>query len=240
MTYQLPPPEPASFDYMRTCDPATVRTEWFRAACAEWLHWQNQCGVTDRMQRIDDFFREGDLQNFCNVVSWWPKSAPANLRCPTLADMITCLRIMGDNPNVIPPTFADALEARVERVKSWMATKRMDPDNPNETREERAKRMNRERQRAWQLRQTGASDDPELNALMEAARHESEQLSAAKAWMKREIAAAKGAEGVAIAAAKGARAARVSAAEEAVAGQEKRMLDAKAVLDAYKARRINK
>lgn len=240
MTTHLPPPQPASFDYMRTCDPNEVRVDWFRAACAEWLYWQNQCGVTDRMQRIDDYFKEGDLQTFCNVVSWWPKNAPANLRVPTLADMITYLRIYDNHPNAVGATFAQALEARVERVKSWMSTKRMDPDNPNETKEERAKRMNRERQRAWQLRHSEGSEDPELNALLKAARHESEQFSQAKAWMKGEIAAAKRAEQAAVLAAKEARSERVSAAEIAVAGQEKRMLDAKAVVDAYKAKRINK
>lgn len=231
MDWRAHPKEPGCIPYLRTADPETVRFEWFAQACYEYVNYERAMGTTDYIQPFDSFVQPGDLQHFCNVVSWWPKNTHPSYRAPTLADMLSYLRSPSPDHSV---TFAQALEARKEKVMGWMRAQRMDPENPNETAEERKRRMTRERQRAFKLRNAEGSDDPALHTLIMKAKQEAETLSKARAWLKGELAEAKGAEAAAIAAAKAARAKRVSDAEKWVAGQEQIMLTAKAAVDAYK------
>lgn len=216
-----------------TASADVVRYEWLIAAAHEYIAWKRSAGVQGEAQAPEQWVQPGDLQTLANVVSWWPQDAPPRYRAPSFAVLMDDLFIRDGEIW----SFRQRLEWFVARVREWLRVEGGNPDNPNETREERTKRKNRERQAAWQARNRRGSDDPEHDALIQAARHEAEQLRQAKAWLKGEIAAAKGAEQAAIAAAKGARAARITAAEAAVAGQEKRMLDSKAIADAY---RINK
>lgn len=228
MSNFIVPPE--SYGYMQTADVNDVKYEWFILACHEYIAWQRACGVVFEPQVPEQFCKPGDLQTLANVVNWWPKNAPPRLRAPTLGSFMDDLKT-GQH------TFESRLGWYVVRIKEWITEQGGNVDNPNETAEERAKRKNRERQRAWQLRHAEGSDDPELHALIQAAKHEAEQLSLAKAWLKGHLAELRSTEQAAIAAAKAARANGVSAAEAAVADQQKRMLDAKALVDAYKARK---
>ena len=228
---------PASYSYMETADVEQVRHEWFITACYEWITWQRAAGVTDEFLVPEQYAQEGDLQTLATVVSWWPKNAPARYRAPSLAAFIQDLRVRGDAGC---SSMAMRIDYYVNRVREHIQREGGDPQNPNETKEERAKRKNRERQKRFQLAHAESnSDDPVLDGLVATMRAEAQSLTQGKAWLKRELAQAKAAEQAAIAHARAARAERVSAAEAAVAAQEQRMLDAKAVVDAYKDR-INK
>lgn len=222
---------PASVSYMQTADPHVVQREWFIMACHDWINWKRACGLVFEAQDPERFCLPGDLQTLCNVVSWWPKDAPIRLRPPSLALFLEDLPIRDD----VTITFSQRLQIQADHARTWVSERGGNVDNPNESKEERARRKNRERQRAWQMRNAEGSDDPELHRLIQLAKHEAEQLTQAKAWLKRELSAARVAEQAAIAAAKAARANRISELESAVAGQEKAMLDAKAIVDAYKA-----
>lgn len=222
---------PASYSYMMTASADVVRYEWLIQAAHEYIAWKRSAGITLDAQVPEQWVQPGDLQTLSNVVSWWPADAPPRYRAPSFAVLMDDLFIKDGEIW----SFTQRLEWFVVRVREWVRTEGGNPENPNESREDRARRKNRERQAAYQARNRRGSDDPEHDALIQRARHEAEQLRQAKAWLKGEIAAAKGAEQAAIAAAKGARAERISAAEAAVAGQEKRMLDSKAIADAYRS-----
>lgn len=232
MSWTPPPAAPASFEYMRNANADAVRLEWFVQACIEWVQWQYSTGAQFEVQPLDQFIRDGDLQTFSNVVSWWPKNAPVSHRVPNLADMITYVRVP-DYPNPTR-TFAEALGERVERVKGWMRTQRMDADNPNETREERAKRMNRERQRNFKLRHAENVDDPDLQALVLAAKNEADQLQAARTWAKNYVGVVRNKYDSAVAQAKLDKTASLDWAAQWLATQEQRVQDAKHAVDAYK------
>lgn len=234
MTWTPPAAAPASYTWLESADHNTVQAQHFLIVCQDWIAWQRGLGVTDDMQDPATFFDVyTDLQNFANVVSWWPKEGvPTNLRAPTLAGMVSVLRLSpGGRP---AETFAEHLEWRVNAVKAFIRTKGGDTENPNETSAERAARKNRERQARFQLRHAKGSDDPEHHALIEAAKVEAAKLSEWKAYMRKYVKDQKLACDAAVRAAKQLRDDNISAAEQAIVDQEVRMLAAKAAVDNYR------
>lgn len=236
MTWTPPAPSPQSFQWLMTADHNEVTPELFLIICKDWITWQREMGVTDQMQSPTEFFNQySDLQNFANVVSWWPKSGvPVIMQAPTLAGMVSGLRVF---PEDDPQTFAEILESRVERVKAFILSKGGNVENPNETAEERARRKNRERQQRYQLRHAKSSGDPELDALVQAAKAEADKLTEWKAYLRKYVKEQKLACDSAIRAAKQLRDDNISDAERAISEQEARMRKAKEALDNY---RINK
>lgn len=229
--------EPASFRWIKTAKLEEVQFTWFIQACKDWIAWQQECGSTAEFFDPDTFAQSGDLQTLANVVSWWPKGGtPTALRCPSLMDAVVATQVPA-NALIQWTTLKEFLDARVEACKAWLRTQGGNTENPNETSAERAKRKNAERQARWRLRHAERSEDPEHNALIETARREAESLQQARTWLRQYVKDQKVACDGAIRAAKQARDDNVSAAQHAVAEQEKRMLDAKAIADSY---RINK
>ena len=234
MSWRDLPVAPASYEWLSTVDHNVVTAQHFLTVCHEWIEWQRSLGVNDAMQDPSTFFNEyTDLQNFANVVSWWPKAGiPVQMRAPTLAHMVSSLRIIPDG-RLGAQTFAEHLEWRVNVVKSFIRTKGGDTENPNETTAERAARKNRERQARFQLKHAKGSDDPEHHALIEAAKAEAIKLSEWKAYMRKYIKDQKLACDAAVRAAKQQRDDNISAGEEAILAQEQRVITAKAALDNF-------
>lgn len=233
MTWTPPTEAPASYTWLETADHNAVQPQHFLIVCQEWIAWQLELGVTDPIQDPATFFDVyTDLQNFANVVSWWPKEGvPTNLRAPTLAGMVTLLR---PGPNNGPETFAEHLARRVDGMKAFIRTKGGDTENPNETAAERAARKNRERQQRFQLKHAAGSDDPAKHALIEVAKSEAAKLSEWKAYLRKYVKDQKLACDAAVRAAKQLRDDNISAAEQAIVDQEVRMLAAKAAVDNYR------
>lgn len=237
MTWTPPTPAPPSYQWLEAADHNVVTPHHFLMVCQEWIDWQRSMGVMDDMQDPSVFFDAGsDLQTFANVVSWWPKEGiPIALRAPTLAAMVTVLRV----PNTGRPaeSFRAHLDRLVEMVKTHIRMKGGDTENPNETAVERAARKNRERQARFQLKHATGSDDPEQHALIEVAKSEATKLSEWKAYLRKYVKDQKMACDSAVRAAKQLRDDNICKAEWAIMEQEQRMLDAKAAVDNY---RINK
>jgi len=226
---------PPSIAWLRTADSETVQWVHFIQCVQDQRDYLLASGVpAEQIANPSTWVEPGDLQAFSNVVSWWPKDAPASHRCPTLYDMLHALRTLeGSHPR----SFGHELDRYVHRAKEWMLANKRNPDNPNETREEREARLNRERVARHRLRNSPGSDDPDLDALLKAAKAADHNAVEGRKWLKGEIQRAKSDMDAAIAQAKLDRAERVQRAEEAVAQAE---LQARSARDAVDNYRINK
>lgn len=223
---------PASVAWLQTADHNIVQWEHFLQCLVDHAEYLRASGVPEEhIQDPNRFAEPGDLQSFHNVVMWWPQDAPATHRCPTLHDLLLNLQIHGDTPR----SFTHALDWHVDRVKLWLAGTRRDPENPNESKAERDARLNRERVARYRLRNATESDDPDLNALVRAAKAAVESAAQGRKWLKGVEKQAKSDCDAAIAAAKLARADTVSKAIAAVEAAEVQAHAAQSALDAYKA-----
>jgi len=235
MTWTPPPPEPASYIWLKDADHNVVSYELFIIICYEWIAWNRSIGVTDPMLIPEQWVQPGDLQNFANVVSWWPRvNVPIKLSIPTLSGMLHDLRF-GAGERATVTTFAQRLDAFVRKAESAIVIKGGDPKNPNETPEERAKRKNREKQARWRLRNTASSEDPAENALIETLKSEAAKLAEWKAYLRHYVKEQKLVCDSAVRVAKQARDNNISAAEKAIVDQEARMVAAKDALSNYSA-----
>lgn len=224
---------PQSVAWLQTADPETVQWEHIHQIAHDYAGWLVQCGVpAESIYDPDKFVQQGDLQTYSNVVSWWPADVPAQYHMPTLSILLQSMRIVGE-----PESFAQALERNVERIKAWMPSARINPDNPNESKAEREARLNRERVARHRLRHSKETDDPQLNELLAAAKAADANALAGKRWLKGEIQQAKFDMDAAIARAKADRSERVARAEAAVLEAEAQARSAKDAVESY---RINK
>ena len=224
---------PASVAWLQTADHNVVKWEHFIQCLVDHAQYLRASGVSD--EHIQDpytFAQPGDLQSFHNVVIWWPTDAPATHRCPTLYDMLQGLANISGGTAF---TFSATLDWYVDRIKQWLVANRRDPDKPNESKAEREARLNRERVARHRLRNMPGSDDPELDALIRAAKDAVENAAMGRKWLKGAESQAKIDCDAAIAAAKLARADTVSKARAAVAQAESQAHAAQNALDAYKA-----
>lgn len=174
----------------------------------------------------DAWLKDGDLQTFVDVVSWWPKNAKG-MPAPNLFSMILSIP-MGQHK-----TFIEHLEFLQERVRKWCKHNRIDPNNPNETATEKALRLNRERVARHRLRHMSDSDDPELQPLLTAAKTAELNASQGRKWLAGAIRQAKLECSKAIADAKALRESQIINHTAAVAAAELAAANAKAALDAY-------
>lgn len=233
MTWTPPLAAPPSYIWLQDADHSLVTYPFFLTICNEWIEWQRALGVDSEFHEPESWVQGGDLQTFANVVSWWPKTGiPVHLSVPTLAGMVMGLRKGGVGRSQ-GESFAQNLQLRVDIVKAHIRAKGGDAENPNETAEDRYKRKNRERQARWQLNNRPGSDDPEHNALIEAAKLEAKKLTEWKAYLRKYVKEQKLLMDATIRAARQTRDDNIKAAEQAISEQEIRMLDAKDALTKY-------
>jgi hypothetical protein len=114
----------------------------------------------------------------------------------------------------------------------------VDPKNPNESKEERQARLNRERVRNHRMRhKTTDSTDPDEIALVEALRNAANNVHAGKAWLRGREKDHKLLRDQTISEARSACASAIRADTEHVTEAEKALVGAQVALDSY---RINK
>lgn len=229
-------PTPPSVAWLQTAPFDEVTYDLFLQVCRDYAQYQLACGVSaDRIMNPEQFVKPGDLQTLANVVSWWPKSAPATIPAPTLPRLLPAM-VRTEHGNDV--TFVEMLNLMRARLGPWMAANKVNPNDPNESREEREKRLNRERVARHRVRHAEEpEDDPELAALVRDAKLQSEYVTQGRKWLRDVERHAKHTYDAAVAQAKLARTATVSDAEAQLAAQIQRAEDAKALVDAYKARK---
>lgn len=221
----MPPHTPALI-WIQQVDPNIVQYDHYLMVCAEYIEWLKACGVTDPFQDPASWVQPGDLQSFCNVVSKWPKRTAQGYSAPTLFSVLDGLRIQ---QNFTTRTFAAYMDFVWDKVANWMRSQRMDPDNPNETPEERAKRKNREGVAKHRLLKRLADPDtaPEIYHAQMAVQH----AGAMRKWLRDVERIAKDTYDGAVASAKLAKLATISEAKEQVAQAELAASNAQAAID---------
>lgn len=224
---------PASCAWLQTADYNFVTHEHFVQCCQDYCEWLRASGVPENQIHtwVNGFVFPGDLQTYANVVSWWPKNAPASYAPPTLFTIMQDLRLQPDGPQT---KFVESLDWYVERVKEWIRVQRMSMDNPNEDKEERERRLNRERVARHRIKHMPGSDDPEEQALISEAKAAQDSLSEGRKWIKsyeRETIALMKVE---IAECKKRQAQKVMDAQSHIAQAERRVEAARAALDSYR------
>lgn len=227
-------PIPPSVSWLQSASPDEVSYDLFRAVCADYSAYQLQCGVDpERIMPVDQFVQPGDLQTLANVVSWWPQGAPH--KPPTLSALMTAIVSVDDGPKT---TFVDMLEISKARLGPWMAARKVNPHDPNESPEDKAKRLNRERVARWRIKHAEEPiDDPDLAALVRNAKLQADYVTQGRRWLKDVERRAKATYDAAVVSAKQARLDTVSKAEAELAAQIQRAEDAKALVDSYKGRK---
>lgn len=224
-------PIPDSVGWLMSANDESVQWQHFILCVQDQCNYWLACGVpSEEVANPLEWTKESDLQNLSTVVSWWPKDAPASHRHPTLYGMLYSLRTPQGNK---AKTFEEALGDYVDRVKVWMLANKKNVDNPNESKEERDARLNRERVARYRLRHAPGSDDPEMDALLKAAKAADHNAVEGRKWLKGEIQRAKSDMDAAIARAKLERVDRVQRGEQAVAQAEAQALAAKTALDNF-------
>lgn len=200
----------------------------------DYAEWLRATGVPDDMiADPHNFVGAGDLQFHANVVSTWPKDAPATHRVPTLFTILMQIKLTETGPLMV--RFRDILDWYCKRMHDWLVGNRRDPNNPNETKEEREARLNRERVARHRLRHAGGSDDFELNRLLQLAKAAVDNAAAGRKWIKGAERQAKADMDAAIAAAKATRAATVSSYQQALQLAEQQAHAAQEAVDQYRA-----
>lgn len=228
-------PIPPSVAWLSDVDDNTVQWQHYQQCLLDHANYLLASGVpVEHIYNPHTYAQPGDLQTLSNVVSWWPKDAPATHRSPTLHMMLMGLHIVNGTD---PRNFASQLDFYVDRVRTWLSSNRRNPDNPNESKAEREARLNRERVARHRLRHAAGSDDPNEQALIERAKAAEESASQGRKWLKGAIQQEKLQCATDISARKAQRDATIAAHTQAVADAERQAAEAKAVLDAY---RINK
>lgn len=231
---QLPPAPPYEVDTITSHEPDLIPFEFFKKACYAWGHWQIAMGTPmEQLQNPETFVTEADYDCFLNVVNNWPRAAA--MRPPTLLLMVNDLRTM---PGATATSFAQRLDEQHERILDWMTNNGVDPTNPNESREERAKRKNRENVARYRQRHSQPkSDDPEEVRLVEALRTAAQNVQLGKAWLRERERDHKAKRDVAITEARSACAKAILEDTAHLTEAEKKVVDAQTMLNSY---RINK
>lgn len=116
---------------------------------------------------VEQFYKLGDLQSYRQAKAMWATDVDQQFVCPPL--WMVGNRIRGsaalDMSNV---TFIGTLTEYWNRYADWMTKHKRDALHPNETKEER--RLRKERERQSRIRKAKIGDSPEAQALHEAKR----------------------------------------------------------------------
>lgn len=231
MTWTVPDILSQGQKWLMSVDPAIVKEIEFWHCCTDYVAHNIKAGIPAQdFQDPAQFFKQGDLQLYDNVRNAWSND-PKAPRLPGLADMLTSLRVL---PGGKPQTFAQSLDFFHERLRSWARANNHDPDNLNETKEERNRRLSRERMRKKRAKDSEVDvTDPGEMDLLRAVREAKENLKAGKAWVRGQEEAAKLAYDAAVAQAKLARSATVSSAHAWVDQASRKVDEAERALESY-------
>lgn len=225
---QLNDNKPDAVLWLEQVDSKDLNYDWFISACKVWIEWKSTAiGSGDHMQEPHLWATPESVARINTVVTWWPIGAPRTLPPPKVIHLIDSLRVYEGKP---AQSLNDVLDQYVDRVKVWIVENKLNVDNPNETKEERGRRLNRERQRRYQA---GVGKNPEMASLSATAAQELESLKVGKAWLREEKKLAKAAEREALKEVRLAYNARVKAAELAVEAQEERLQKARDAINNY-------
>lgn len=228
---QLPPPPPYEFDAITSHAPELISFEFFKKACYAWGHWQIAQGIpATELQNPETFVTEDDFERYQNVVSNWPRRAA--MRPPSLPLMVSDLRALPGAPAM---SFGQRLDQQYALIEAWMINNGVDPTRPNESKEERDKRLNRERvARHRQRNKMPTSDDPREIELVARLRDAANNVQAGKAWLRNRESTHKAVRDVALAEARATCANAIAADRAHVTEAEKALLDAQTALDQYR------
>ena len=123
------------------------------------LHYYARDGVVT--MPFDQFCTEQDLENWRQLFAWWPRVPRRSAPVPFQPLLTLMLDAQHGAPTLPPVTFAQALRLHWERAVAWCQQHGVSPADPNETSEERGKRLNRERVSAWRSKQKAMLEDPD-------------------------------------------------------------------------------
>lgn len=218
--------------WLQTANPLHVKEIEFWHCCTDFVAHNIASGIPeDQFQDPAKFFKPGDLQHYCNVQSVWSQDARAP-RLPGLDMLLTSLRVL---PDTKPMTFAESVDFFYERLRQWARDNKHDPDNLNESKEERERRLARERMRRMRAKvaDTDITDPGEMD-LVRALRAAKENAKAGRAWLREQETAAKHAYDAAVAQAKLHRTQTVSACQQHISSADQAVVDAQRALDNYR------
>lgn len=111
------------------------------------------------VERSLNFLSPGDLEEYWKAIDWWPKDAPKHCMAPHLNTLAGYyVHTLGTKIW----TFNEALMSWAVKVTKWLEEEGRSVVNPNESKEERKARKNREAQKRHRERQPTA--DPAIKA----------------------------------------------------------------------------
>lgn len=218
--------------WLMTADPLHVKEVEFWHCCTDYVAHNIAAGIpADQFQDPAKFFKPGDLQHYATVQQSWSPDAKAP-RLPGLDMLLTSLRVFPDSK---VQTFAEAVTFHYERLRQWARDHKHDPDNLNESKEDRERRLARERMRRMRSKvsETDITDPGEMD-LVRALKAAKENARAGRAWLKEQEMAAKHAYDAAVAQAKLHRTQTVSACQQHISAADLAVVEAQKALDNYR------
>lgn len=220
--------------WLQTVDPSEVTEAQFWHCCLDYIEHNIKAGIDpSRFQDPANFFKPGDLQHYCNVRSLWSQDPKA----PPLIELdstLSSLRVDSDDPD----TFKQVVDRCYGNLRKWAERVGKNPDDLNETKKERERRLARERMRKMRAKAAGLNvSDPNELELVKALQAAKDNVKAGRAWLKEQEVLAKHAYDSAVAKAKLQRTQTVSACQQHVSVAEQAVIEAQKALDNY---RINK
>lgn len=107
---------------------------------------------------IDVFYNPGDLEHFRAARDWWYKGAPPMEAVPSLPSLCNSAtgRTLDETCN-----FYDTLDGLARRHRKWCIDNNINPDNPNESKQQRRSRLGREAQARYRARTKQINDPTE-------------------------------------------------------------------------------
>jgi hypothetical protein len=90
---------------------------------------------------VEEFYKEGDLYRYRDAAVWWPRDAPPACALPTLREL--CMTIAG-GAGTTPMPFMDAVTMLWMRCVKWLEEEGRSTLYPNESADERRRRLGRE------------------------------------------------------------------------------------------------
>jgi hypothetical protein len=93
---------------------------------------------------LDHFWQADALDQYRAAAAWWPTDAPQNCALPTLREL--CLHVAGSAGATLLPAMA-VLRLMADRAVHWLQSEGRSAAAPNETPEDRRRRLSRERVR---------------------------------------------------------------------------------------------
>lgn len=137
-------------------DPATTEADVL-AYLAERVAWGRQAGGTTLPP--DQFWQPGDLARYRAAAAWWPADAPPRFQLSPLGSMCGSI-VTGAGMEVWP--FMRLLTHRWEQCRTWLESEGRNVGQPNETKEERRRRLGREATARSRANKAAAEHSPEL------------------------------------------------------------------------------